>query len=173
MLQIRFSNSFLSHCIQEIVLLASILGLKVRSVAATRILTLGSDLFSSLIIWSVKIRAYSKNTLLSHFGIWIHRGNLSHIVLLHFGCCYSCSGNYDGFIWSYLLPSKLRFCYTVFHDLKVNGFIVYNTLNMVDLGGAITVHLFATIFGLSVSRMLFKPSKIQMSPNIDLAERTV
>ena len=40
---------------------------------------------------------------------------------------------------------------------------------MVDLGGAITVHLFATGFGLSVSRMLFKPN--HNSKNLHLAER--
>ena len=40
---------------------------------------------------------------------------------------------------------------------------------MVDLGGAITVHLFATGFGLAVSRILFRPN--HNSKNLRLAER--
>lgn len=51
---------------------------------------------------------------------------------------------------------------------QLNGYIVYGLLHMVDLGGAITVHLFATGFGLAVSRMLFRPN--HNSKNLHLAE---
>ena len=58
---------------------------------------------------------------------------------------------------------------TFIEIFQLNGYIVYGLLHMVDLGGAITVHLFATGFGLAVSRMLFRPN--HNSKNLNLAER--
>ena len=58
---------------------------------------------------------------------------------------------------------------TFIEIFQLNGYIVYGLLHMVDLGGAITVHLFATGFGLAVSRMLFRPN--HNSKNLHLAER--
>ena len=40
------------------------------------------------------------------------------------------------------------------------GFVVYDTLNISNLGGTITVHLFAAVYAIALSKMLFKPKDI-------------
>ena len=43
---------------------------------------------------------------------------------------------------------------------KILGFVVYDTLNISNLGGTITVHLFAAVYAIALSKMLFKPKDI-------------
>ena len=38
--------------------------------------------------------------------------------------------------------------------------MVYDTLNISNLGGTITVHLFAAVYAIALSKMLFKPKDI-------------
>ena len=59
------------------------------------------------------------------------------------------------------------YLYPIESNFKVNGYVFYYVLYAEDLGGAITVHAFATGFGLGVSKILFKPN--QNSTNLHLA----
>ena len=59
----------------------------------------------------------------------------------------------------------------MYDSLQINGYVIYHLIKMEDLGGAIGVHYFGAIFGIAISRVLFKPSdKIYQNPLIERIE---
>lgn len=54
----------------------------------------------------------------------------------------------------------LLMCFFEIIFYRILGFVVYDTLNISNLGGTITVHLFAAVYAIALSRMLFKPKNV-------------